>query len=84
MPHINDFLDKTGLTDKSIAEKAKISESTLRKIKQGKYVRRRYVGRLLRMLSDELKQQIDFKDIEGVVTDVNGTDESDISTPDTE
>lgn len=67
MAKLRDLREEALLSRKSLAEKSKISESTIVRIEDGQHrTQQEVVEKLLKVLSKELGRTINVKDVEGL------------------
>lgn len=60
------LINRTGLYDKELADRAKISEATLANIKSGKKVKEKTLWRLINFINALLGTSYEINDIEGI------------------
>lgn len=67
MANIRDLREEALLSRKTLADKAKVSESTIVRIEDGQHrTQQEVVDKLLKVLSKELGRNINIKDVEGL------------------
>lgn len=67
MANIRDLREEALLSRKTLADKAKVSESTIVRVEDGQHrTQQEVVDKLLKVLSKELGRNINIKDVEGL------------------